>query len=345
MRVAPRFLAGMGLATGVSAVILAYPLWFQVAGPQHLSNAPFPAEYYFADIASYVTFSPLSLAGSDSATRLASGNTELNTFFGLPLLVVLLGCVIWCRRSPVVLAATATSVVMVYLSFGKFLTLDTQRTGWPSLYNNISEIPLIDGALPTRYALAIIPLAGLILAVTIHTAVRVGGLARVAVPTAILAAMVPMAPMPLAGVDRAPVPEFITSGAWRQCAPEGGVIVPVPLPTPMQPDPMRWAAAAEAGFGMPEGFFLGPYGANGRTSVGTYKQPTSALLEDVARTGAIPEITQTTRAQAQRDLEFWGADCVALAHGPNEVQLRTTLEGLLGPGTAIADTWTWRITG
>jgi hypothetical protein len=341
--VAPRFLAGLGLAAVVSGLTLAYPLWFQFSGPRHTPNAPFPADYYFADIASYLVFSPLSIAGSEDAGRLASSHAELNTYFGLPLLVVLLGCVIWSRRSAVVTAASATSIVMIYLSFGPYLTLNTERTGWPSLYGNIAEVPVIDGALPTRYALALIPLVGVILAITFDAAVRAGGLIRVAVPTAIVAALLPMAPLPLEGTDRVPVPEFITSGAWRQCAPEGGVIVPVPLPTPMAPDPMRWAAAANGEFGMPEGFFLGAYGAEGRTSVGTYKQPTSAMLEDVARTGTVPEITDETRAQARRDLAFWRADCVVLAHGPNEVPLRTTLESLLGPGTAIADTWTWPV--
>ncbi len=341
--VAPKFLAGMALAVVVSGLTLAYPLWFQFNGPLHLPNAPFPADYYFADIASYAVFSPLSLAGSESAARLASGHTELNTYLGLPLLVVLLACMIWSRRSAAVLAASATSLIMIYLSFGPYLTLNTERTGWPSLYNRIAHLPVIDGALPSRYALALIPLIGLILAITIDAAVRAGGLIRVAVPTAIIAALLPMAPVPLEGTDRAPVPTFITSGAWRQCAPEGGVIVPVPLPTPLAPDPMRWAAAADGAFGMPEGFFLGPYGAQGRTSVGTYKQPTSALLDDVAKSGAVPEITDDNRAQAREDLEFWRADCIALAHGPNELPLRTALESLFGPGTPIADTWTWQV--
>jgi hypothetical protein len=125
--------------------------------------------------------------------------------------------------------------------------------------------------------------------------------------------------------------------------PEGGVLVPVPLPTPYEPDTMRWAAAANAAFGMPEGFFLGPYGPNGRTSVGTWKRPTSALLADVAATGQVPVVTDEMRAQARADLSFWRADCVALAHVPHDAALRSTLEQLLGPGTPIVDTWTWRV--
>ena len=164
-----------------------------------------------------------------------------------------------------------------------------------------------------------------------------------AVPVAVAAALLPIAPVPLAATDRQPVPRFISSGAWRQCSPEGGVLVPVPLPTPKQPDAMRWAAAANVAFGIPEGFFIGPHGAGGKSSIGIYPQRTSQLLAAVATTGSVPEVDAATRAQARKDLEFWRADCVALARVRNEAALRETLEALLGPGTRIADTWTWKI--
>jgi hypothetical protein len=157
------------------------------------------------------------------------------------------------------------------------------------------------------------------------------------------AVLLPLFPLPLATTARDPVPAFITSGAWRECVPEGGVLVPVPVPTPTDPDLMRWAAAANTAFAIPEGQFLGPYAANGRTSVGTYGRPTSALLTEVARTGHIPPITDEMRAQARRDLEFWRADCVALASVTYAAALHSTLEQLLGPGTPIAGTWTWKI--
>lgn len=48
---------------------------------------------------------------------------------------------------------------------------------------------------------------------------------------------------------------------------------------------MRWGTAANAAFGMPEGFFIGPYGRDGSAVMGTYKRPTSALLADVAKRG------------------------------------------------------------
>jgi hypothetical protein len=307
LKVAPKFLAATALAVGVSTIMLVYPLWYQFAGPHHTPNAPFPPQYYFADLASYFVFSPLSLAGSDDASRLASSDTELNAFFGLPLLVVLLGCAVWRWRSPTVVAATVSSVVLMYLSLGVNITFDGETTGWPSLYNNFADYPggqrrLANPLLAGRDYLDR-RRAG------VHHRRGTADARRppVAVPAAIVAALLPLTPAPLQTTYREPVPSFITTGAWRQCAPAGGVIVPVPLPTPTAPDSMRWAAAADAAFGLPEGFFIGNYGPGGRASVGTYKQPTSALLADVAKTGVVPEITDATRARAQTDLAFWRA--------------------------------------
>lgn len=360
-RVAPTVLLGLVLAGSVSGLALLYPLWMQFAGPRHVPNAPFAPEFFYADVLSYLRYSPLSIAGSPEAVALASGPSELNTYLGAPLIVVLVALVIWRRRSPSVVAAATAMVVMAYLSLGVTVMLDGEPTGFPSLYRLIAEVPVIDAALPTRYALAVIPLIAVIVvdaidavratdagrlreAVQHAVPVRASRVAPAVVPVGLAAALLPLFPVPLAATDRDPVPAFITTGAWRECVPEGGVLVPVPLPTPYEPDTMRWAAAANAAFGLPEGFFLGAYGPEGRASVGTWKQPTSGLLADVAATGQVPTITDEMRARARVDLEFWRADCVALAPVPNAVALRSTLEQLLGPGTPIADTWTWRIT-
>jgi hypothetical protein len=359
-RVAPAFLSGLTLAAAVSALVLIYPLWMQFAGPRHVPNAPFAPQFFYADGFSYLTYSPLSIAGSAAAARFASGPAELNTFLGLPLIVLLVALVVWRRRTPSVVAAAGAMVVLAYLSLGVTVMVNGEPTGFPSLYRLIAGIPVVDAALPTRYALALIPLIAVVLVDAVQAAgagttarlreaMRTGEPARVswwvpeAVPLAVAAVLLPLFPLPLPATDRDPVPAFITSGAWRECVPEGGVLVPVPLPTPYDPDPMRWAAAANVAFGLPEGFFLGAYGANGRASVGIWKRPTSALLADVAATGQVPEVTDEMRAQARADLEFWRADCVALAHVPHAAALRSTLEQLLGPGTPIVDTWTWRV--
>jgi hypothetical protein len=341
--VAPRFLAGLAIAASVCVILVAYPLWVQFAGRQHTPNAPFGPEYFYADLASFTVFSPLSIGGSPEAAQLAANATELNAFLGLPLMLVIIACVAWRWRSPVTFAAALAGLVMFWLSLGPSVFYDNHRTRLPSLYRLIAHVPVVNGALPTRYALALIPLIAVVLAHALHAAWRQAGFARIGLPLAVLVALAPLVPRPLASTYRAPVPSFISAGGWRQCTPEGGVLVPVPLPTPAQPDAMRWAAAANAAFALPEGFFIGPYGPEGRSSIGTYPQPTSLLLAKVASTGKVPPVDAKTRAQAQRDLRFWRADCVALAHVAQERALRRTLDELLGPGRPIGDTWTWKI--
>jgi hypothetical protein len=347
-RVAPRVFAGVAIAGVVAAPLAAYPLWMQFLGPMHTPNAPFAPASFYTDLGSFTPFSPLSWAGSTDAGKLATSATEYNAYLGIPLLLVVAACVVftlvwWRRNTAVVVACLVTGLLTAYLSLGPNITLNGVRTGWFSLYNQISRIPVITAALPTRYALALIPLIGVLLAYTLDATARIGGLVSGAAVVLVVAALAPAAPVQLATTSRPPVPEFITSGAWRQCAPEGGVIIPVPLPTPQQPDAMRWPAAANVAFGIPEGFFIAPYGEKGRSSIGIFPRPTSQLLANVAKTGDVPLITADTRAQARVDLTYWKASCVALAHVPNETALRSTLELLFGPGTSIRDTWTWKV--
>jgi hypothetical protein len=343
-RVLPGFLAGMLLATGLGAVLLAYPLWFQFAGPQGVADGLFSPDYFSADLASWPALSPLSLAGSASSARLTTGPAEYNTFLGWPLLVGALAAAVWLRRHPLVIAGTVTAAAMAALSLGPAVVVNGQRSTVPGPYALLAGMPVVDGALPTRFALATVPIIATVLVLAVDRAL--GAAQRriqMLVPAAAAAALLSIFPGPLPVTERPAVPEFISAGHWRDCVEPGGVLVPVPLPTPQKPWPMRWGAAANAAFAMPEGFFIGPYGADGAASMGTYKRPTSALLAEVAETGVVPPIGAQEQEQARRDIAFWNASCVVLADGtPHLDSLRATLEGLFGPGIRVADAWTWR---
>jgi hypothetical protein len=349
LRVAPRFALGLAVAAVAALVLLAYPLWFQFAGPQSVPNAPFPASYYSADVASFFVTSPLSLFGSAANARLATGAAEYNTFLGWPLLLVAVGLAVWLWQSralrPVVAALALTGVVMTAFALGPQVVVDGRRTQQWAPFALIVDAPVVSAALPQRFALVLIPLIGALIALAVDRALRAeAALIRALVPAIVLVALLPVLPAPLAGMDRPAVPRFISAGHWRQCVPPGGVLVPVPLPTPRDPWPMRWAADANTQFGLPEGFFIAPYGANGQASMGTYQQPTSQLLADVATGKGVPGIGQQERAQAAADVRFWQASCVALADGePRGADLHAALDALFGPGERVADAWIWPV--
>jgi hypothetical protein len=345
-RLAPRFIAAVLLATALGAAALLYPLWVQFRGPQHVPNGPFSPAYFSADLASFSAFSPLSVAGSAENARLSTGAAEYNTFLGWPLLILTAACAGLLWRKALTWAILFAAAVMAWLSLGPQIVIDGERTQQAGLYALMEGLPVVDGALPMRFAIALVPLIATLLVFALNEVLQATtpDRVRLAAIVAVVVALLPIAPKPLPVTARAPVPEFITKGLWRECVAPGGVLVPVPLPTPPDPDPMRWAAATNAAFGVPEGFFIGPYASGGRASMGTYSQPTSHLLKEVARTGQVPEIGADQREQARRDLAFWTASCVALAPDtPRREELRIALEALLGPGRQLGDVWTWKV--
>jgi hypothetical protein len=332
----------------VAVALLIYPLWLQFRGPQSVPNGVFSPDYFSADLASYVAYSPLSLAGSPENARLSTGPAEYNTFLGWPVIILVVILALWLRRQAIAIACTVAILIMGALSLGPKIVINQQPTSQDGLYVFLRDIPVVDGALPMRFALALVPLIAILLVLAWDKAAqaqwRTGlGWQRFALPAAIGVALIPLVPTPLPTQDRDPVPVFYSEGHWRECASNGQIIIPVPLATPTDPEPMRYAAAANVAFGMPEGFFIGPYGRGGKATVGTWKVPTSALLAEVARTGRVPVIDDRWKAQARTDLARWQAACVVLTQTRNYDALRTTVELLLGPGRPIADAIVWPV--
>ncbi|WP_244870560.1 hypothetical protein [Catellatospora sp. IY07-71] len=338
-----RFAAGLFVAVGTAVVLLAYPLWVQFKGPQSVADGVFSPFYFSADLASFTAFSPLTLAGDESAARLTTGPAEYNTFLGWPLVLLSLGLLVWLRRNPLAVAVGAGALGMSTLALGPQIMLNGQRTPLPGPYRLLMHVPVVDGALPMRFALAAIPLVAVLLVVALGEAARSARRPlRIGVPVLVGAALLPLFPTPLPTADRPPVPAFFADGLWRRCAGDGDVIMTVPLPTPEKPLPMRYATAAQTAFGLPEGFFIGPHGTDGKATMGIGRRPTSWVLSEVARTGTVPAINDDHRLDARKDLTKWNASCVVLTpEHPRHGELLRTLEALLGPGTPAADVVYW----
>jgi hypothetical protein len=362
----PDLAQGLAVAGGLAAVLLAYPLWLQFAGPQRVRGGPFPSYYFGLDAASLITLPPLSLGGDRSAAAgLAADPAEYNGFYGIPLLLAVAGATLWLWRRPVAVAAAAAAAGMLVLALGPQLVVDGERTALPAPFTLIDGLPGLSAALPSRFALAAAPLFGVVIALAMDQATALGSgsigtgvgghrpptprtwrvrWVRLAVPGAILLALAPVAPTPLPTQARPPVPRYFTEGLWRGCAGDGGVIVPVPPPEPRRPESMRWATAARAGFALPEGLFIGPYGGDGRASLGAFPRPTSLLLARVAETGQVPPITDAERAAANGDARFWRARCFVLAAQRNDAPLRHAMTDLLRtPPQRVADVDVWRV--
>jgi hypothetical protein len=344
-------LKGLGVGAAVAALFLAYPLWLHFAGPQRYHGTGFDPRVHNEDLAAYGVWPERSVAGwLNLNTHLAPNPTEENSFFGLPLLIlVIVGFVmLWKRTEVKGLALTAG--VFALLSLGPELRLFGNRTGIWMPEALLSKVPIFNAALPSRLALVVAPIFGLMLAWLFDSVSR----KRLWVP-AFAVALIPLLPLPILTRDREPVPDFITSGTWQSYVTENGVIAPIPLPYDLVPDGQRWQAYAFAHqghiFRIPSGFFLGPGGPDGTGRIGPIPRPTAELLETVAKTGVVPTITDAHRAQAREDLAYWNAEIVLLADtvsgahwDPHQPALLKATTDLLGPPQRVNDMWLWQVT-
>lgn len=360
----PTVAAALGVAAVVAGVLLAYPIYMHFAGPQSFSGTGFNQRFYAEDIGSYWGYPSRSLAGlAGLGSDLAPNPTEETSFFGPPLLglVLVAWVVLWQRATPgrraTLRALAVTGVSFILLSFGPRLRFLSDPTAIPLPYAALARLPLFDSALPARFALVVVGVFAVVLALTIDQLLDHPPRSRVergAWTVSFAAALVPLIPVPLLYTDRSPEPQFIAAGLWKDYLPENGALTALPLASDDGADGQRWQGytLARGGrqFRLPVGYFLGPGGHDGKGRIGPLPRRTEWLFNEAGRTGYMPPIDAFDRQQARLDFVFWGIDLVFLpqtttgANGPlYRDAIMATATALLGPPERVADVDLWRI--
>ena len=338
------FLRGAAVAAGVAGALLAYPLWYQFAGPQHYHGLPDFVLGYGADLASYPAFAKLSLVGQAAADANLAPNPEENTFFGWPLLLLLLVAVVWLWQRVAVRALAVVAVVFFVLSLGAVVNYRGDEVLKPAPWGWLDKLPLFDSVVPVRLGLVLVPVFAILLALAVDevlaqrsAAVRLVGVLVVA------AALVPVVPRQLPVAPKPPVPAFITGGDWRRYLTGDRSVLSADTTWYGYINAMVWDDAARHGYRMVGGYFLGPDG-QGKGSYGPQQRPTASLLAGVGYNGGTPEIGDRQRADAEADVRFWNAGLVVLAEdAPHPDELRAALDQLFGPGKRVDDVWLWQV--
>ncbi|MEC3982761.1 glycosyl transferase [Amycolatopsis sp. H20-H5] len=343
------FAAGLGVAAAVSALIVAFPLWWQFFGPQSyhaLEHGP-----RGNDAAAFTTFAADSLAGNrEAAAALSMNGTEQNAFFGWPLVLLLIPIIVVLRRSVAARALAITAFVLAWISTGSELVVAHHRTGLPGPWALLAKLPLFESVLESRFALGCVPVVGILLGLAIEHVLRVTSAddvwrapARVVAASLLLVTLAPIVPAGFTAQEREQTPAFFTAGIWAGHVRPGHSLVNVPLPDTSDAVALHWQVDAGLGFPVAEGYFVGPNDLDGRGMYGAIRRPTSNLLKKVAETGAVPEIGLLQRFQAAEDLRFWNADVVVLGPHRNQVALKQTVEKLLGPAVSTGGVWVWDV--
>jgi hypothetical protein len=351
------FLRGLAVAGALTVAVLAYPLAVQFFGPQSYQGLPQFVRNFGADLGSFTAYSSRSVAGNSViANRLAQNASEENAFFGWGLVILFFGLIVWMRRSVAVVTLGAVALLFAAMSLGPRIFLNGLNTGVPGIWAVLHSIPVLNSAVPTRWALAIAPVVGIVLALGCQRAADLvrsqpaaRGPVRVAMITAVAMALVPLVPTPLQTTPMAPVPEFVTSGAWKQFVDDNHTVVALPLPDSSYPDPLRWTAVTGQDMRIAGAYALlpnqNPLNPSDRTALFSPPwRPTSGLLASIRQGNPIPEITDTRREMTLADLRYWKAGALVLTPQIRDIEMLRAMTDLLGfPPTWTGGAWVWNV--
>jgi hypothetical protein len=344
------FLLGSLLSVGIALPLLAYPIWFQFAGPQHYHGIPNVFTNWGEDVTAYFTFARDTLAGN-FAVEQTIGRTEQNSWFGAPLvfLILIMVFLLWKRSRPARIAVIVGTVFAV-LALGPYVRFNGKERSVPGPWQFLENVPLIRFMYPSRLVYVVIAGVAVLLAVACDTLPRLelrGSPLRFRSmwAIAVAVALVPIIPKPLPTVSAPDVPAFISQGTWKRYVDSRHSLVTVPLPSnTVGLKAVLWNVVAMQEYAIPRGYFLGP----DERGVGKFGAPhakTDDLIFGITTTGKLPEITDRERENARADLWRWRAAIVVLdPMEAREQQLWLAVTDLTGITPRYVDgVWVWDV--
>lgn len=330
----PYALSVLASAGAISAVVLAYPVWFGLFGPAHISGPiQLVPEAYRADLLGplipdfMMHFNVASLL--HIANHFATTPGENGSYIGLPLLVLLVVGALWLRKSKVVLVAAISALCAFVLSLGGALTLSaTPRISLngaaagivPLPEGLVSKLPLFKNLIPSRISLYVALFAALVLAVVLeelHNKLHQSHpIVSIAAP--LLTALIVLAPLlpSVTPFEASPagIPPFFSAGRDSK-VPAGSVALLYPYPTAAFPNPQLWQANTNLRFKAPGGYFLVPQGPNHLIAFNppllSYSVATlPATVFTELNSGHPPPMTSGLRSALWIDLRSWHVSTV-----------------------------------
>ena len=312
-RVAHALLA-LTAAAVVFAALTAWPLAFQLTGPQHVRGDLHLSDTLATDLYGLVVPNRVQAIAPDAAVRVSSrfpGNpAEVNGYLGLPLVLILGFTAVRWWRTPVVRVAALLLLVPLLLSMGTRLHVGGHRTGIPMPWAVIDSLPLLESAVPNRIMVLATLLAGLLLALFVDRVLDWPTAQRLLALGMVGAALLAIVPGGVRGGVPVQVPDFFTGQAVDR-VPVDSVVLLAPLPGPGQAAPMFWQAMADLRFRIPGGYFVGP-DPIGRAKYGFNPRPLTGWMGRIRSGRRTPRLNPTRRAVLVNDLVYWKVGTVVV---------------------------------
>jgi hypothetical protein len=354
-------LPALGLAVGVTVVVLAYPTWYGLAGPQAVTGMLFA----LAPI-SGVPLSGLLAPGQYAA--LANAYTRFGGYLGRigpppdyvggGVALAALGSVVIGRRRPLTWLLLLLAALTFWLELGGYLLSAPAWLGHPWLpWRDLSTLPVLKQILPDQFA----PLLTLFLAFLIAVGLDVLHGAhrrptswirthRTVVASVATAAVAVVAVVPVFmtfdtpfRVVRVHTPPYLRAAA--PMLPAGDVILTVPFAFSGSAQPMLWQAVDGMRFRLAGAALKTPDALGHPVGSGAPGSARRILANLTVSGSALPTGTPAQLAAVRHALSAWQVDQVVIAGSSRDpVYASGFFTEVLGVGPAyVRGAWVWKL--
>ena len=343
-------------AAGTCAILIAYPVYILLAGPQHIVGPAHPLRELYSwhgDLLGallpgpLIRFAPAWLLHAGAG--LVHGNLQENgTYLGAPLVLIAACLAIAYRRRPVTAISGVLAVVSYALSLGTRISIHNHATGLPGPFAALAHVPFIQDIEPARFSMFTVLFVAMVLGTGLDKLARpqrpaaaelaaaatppppAGAAARWGRPALAavvgVAALLPLLPRWPYPPGPAVTPRFFTTPAVER-VPPGTVIVTLPFPARYQNEALLWQAEASMRFRLVGGFGFVPGPVRRSVFSGSLKlrphgidRVFEAALNPAPATAGTPPLQKQLIAAIRTDLERYHVGAIiinpAVQRGP-----------------------------
>lgn len=324
-------LRAFAVAGLVFALLAAWPLAVQLRGPGRVSGDVQAGSRFAADLLGTLVPTGAQALAPAPAARLAEsfpGNlAERGAYLGLPVVALALATAVGCRRVGVVRLAALLAAASAVGALGPRLHVAGRATGLAMPWALAERLPLLESAVPSRFALFTALFAGILVAVGLDRARRGGG--RLPAACLLALALVPLVPAgALGAIGPVQVPDFFTGPGVRRI-PAGSTALVLPYARPGSSIAMAWQAEAGLRFRMPGGYFVGP-AEDGSPMFGARTTVLARTLSAIDRGARFDSLDGRRRRGLVADLLHWDVRTVVVGPSRTAGPVAELMTGLLG---------------
>ncbi|MGH9017250.1 MAG: hypothetical protein ACRDY1_05835, partial [Acidimicrobiales bacterium] len=330
---------GLGAAATTAGILLAYPVWFVIEGPQRVIGLAWPGSARLGSLFASIVSAGPGVTHMSPLARLSGYHGPDGpplVFLGWGVVIVLgLSGVVWYRMR-LAWVVLLSGAVAWSLALGPGSMHNGHETGVWLPARLLGHVPLLDEIIPARFSALEGLCAALLLVISAERWWQVGrewlarrasrakgdsrGLGRLqGTWAAVLTLVVAGALVPVAAAYRfpfviygGPVPTwFVTAG---EHLPANTVVLTVPYPSSGLPQAMGWQAVAGLHFRLVSGYAIVP-GRDGRHSAAASPLGGADAIFDslsFGLAGAVPSGSAGQLAEVRRTLKRWGVGVVVV---------------------------------